>query len=175
MTVVTRTRTRTRTHTWVVVVMGVSGVGKTTVGAALADALGGRFVDGDALHSAANIEKMTSGAGLDDGDRAPWLAAVKQTIDAAVASGGTLVIACSALRARYRTSLDVPRAGVALVHLVADPAVLSERLAARKEHFAGPALLASQLATLEPPTDAITVDATAPLSAVVAAIVRGLI
>jgi gluconokinase len=158
----------------VVVLMGVSGSGKTTVGRALADALGCAFLDGDDLHPPANVAKMAAGVPLDDADRAPWLAAVRAAIDRVVADGGDAVVACSALKQAYRDALGVPRAGVALVWLTADPATLAARLAARRHHFMPPALLPSQLATLEPPGDAIVVDVAAPPAAVVAAIRRAL-
>src|SRR5579884_1235439 len=130
----------------IVVVMGVSGAGKTTVGRALAAALGWPFVDADDLHPAANVEKMRRGQPLDDADRAPWLAAVASTIRS-MRDG---VVACSALKRAYRDLLRV-RDDVRFVYLAVDEKVLAARLAARQGHYMPPSLLPSQLATLEPP------------------------
>lgn len=151
----------------VVVVMGVCGTGKSTVGRALAERLGWPFLDADDLHPRANVEKMARGEPLDDHDRAPWLAAVRVEIAAHLARGTSLVVACSALRARYRDVLAEGDRRVRFVHLVADEGALAERLRARTGHFAGPALLASQRAILEPPADALSVDADRPLDAIV--------
>jgi gluconokinase len=149
----------------IVVIMGVSGAGKTTIGRALAAALGWPFVDADQLHPAANVAKMSRGEPLDDADRAPWLEAVAarmQKLDDGV-------VACSALRAAYRQALRV-RDDVRFVELEVPRAVLEERLAGRRGHFMPPSLLGSQLATLEEPTDAVRVDGTQPVAAQVAAI-----
>jgi gluconokinase len=149
----------------IVVVMGVSGAGKTTVGHALAVALGWPFVEADELHPPANIAKMSRGEPLDDADRAPWLEAVAARMRT-LEDG---VVACSALRARYREVLAV-RPDVRFVMLEVPPAVLAERLAQRRGHYMPASLLPSQLATLEPPADAIAVDATQPVDEVVARI-----
>jgi gluconokinase len=154
----------------VVVLMGVSGAGKTTIGERLAAALGIAFLDADDLHPPANVAKMARGEPLDDADRAPWLAAVRRAIDARLATGLGAVVACSALRQSYRDALDVPRPDVPLVWLTAPAHVIADRLAARHGHFMPPALLPSQLATLEPPADAVVVDVTPPPDAVVATI-----
>ncbi len=158
----------------VVVVMGVSGTGKSTVGRALAARLGWAFLDADDLHPRSNVEKMARGAPLDDHDRAPWLAALRVEIDAHVARGACLVLACSALREAYRAILAEGHSCVRFVHLVAPEPELARRLRGRSGHFAGPALLASQLATLEPPTDALTVDATRPIGELVDHVVDAL-
>jgi len=148
-----------------IVVMGVSGCGKSTVGAGLAKALGLTFTDGDSLHSAANIAKMRSGEALNDSDRAPWLAQVS----AAVAAGG--VVACSALKRRYRDQIRAATDGpVLFLHLTGTPDVLSARIEARTGHFMPVALLASQVATLEPlaPDEpGVTLDSDAALSDVI--------
>lgn len=147
----------------VVYVMGVAGSGKTTIGALLAGRLGGAFVDADDLHPAANVAKMARGEALDDDDRAPWLDAVARAADARAATT-TVVVACSALRAAYRTRLAAIGARVVFVHLVAPPAVLQARLASRVGHFMKADMLASQLAALEVPVDAddvVTVDVSA--------------
>ena len=149
-----------------VVVMGVSGSGKTTVGAALADALGLRFVDGDALHPAANVAKMAAGIPLDDADRAPWLDAV-----GAVLAAGSVVVACSALKRTYRDRLRAAAPDLELVFLDGSRELLASRMAARPGHFMPASLLDSQLATLEPPTadeHPVTVDVAVPVSEIVA-------
>lgn len=129
-----------------VVVMGVAGCGKSTVGAFLAAELGARFLDADSLHPQSNVAKMAAGTPLDDTDRAPWLGAVA----AVFADGESLVVACSALKRRYRDLIRAGGADVVFVHLVGSPELLAERIGARPGHFMPPALLASQLATLEP-------------------------
>lgn len=130
------------------VVMGVSGAGKSVVGAALAGDLGLPYADGDAFHSATAIAKMSSGVPLDDEDRRPWLERVGQWLADHDATGG--VVSCSALLRRYRATLlsFAPRAR--FLHLVVDPVLLHERLEARAHHFMPPSLLASQIAILEP-------------------------
>ncbi len=142
------------------VVMGVSGSGKTTVGEALAVALGVPFADGDALHPEANVAKMAAGIPLDDADRAPWLVAI-----GAVLAAGPVVVACSALKRAYRDRLRVAAPELELVYLEVDRATLLDRMAHRT-HFMPPSLLDSQLATLEPPTaeeNAIVVNGARPL------------
>lgn len=138
--------------------MGVSGSGKTTIGRLLADTLGWSFHEGDALHPPANVEKMRHGVPLTDADRAPWLDAVARLIAEVGAAGRFAVVACSALKQAYRDRLAATAPGVVLVHVTGDPALLRARLAARTGHFMPVELLPSQLATLEPPADAITVD-----------------
>src|SRR3982750_3854146 len=142
-----------------VVIMGVSGSGKTTVGAALAVRLGLRFVDGDALHPEANVAKMAAGTPLTDDDRWPWLDAV-----GAVLADGQVVVACSALRRVYRDRLRAAAPDIQFVYLRVPRDVLEERMSHRA-HFMPVTLLDSQLATLEPPEPderAITIDAAAP-------------
>jgi len=158
----------------VVVLMGVAGAGKTTVGQALAQALGWRFVDADDLHPPANRAKMVRGEPLDDADRAPWLLRLADDIRGWLHDGRDVVLAASALKARYREQLAVDPAQVRFVYLTGSPALLAERLQRRTGHFLPPSLLASQLADLEPPEDALTVDVTPPPEALVATIRRGL-
>jgi gluconokinase len=158
----------------VIVVMGPSGAGKTTVGRALAAALGWPFHDGDDFHPPENVARMQAGLPLRDADRAPWLAALAALVAAAVARDASAVVACSALRQAYRRTLagGVPEprrlALVRFVYLEASPALLADRLARRPGHFFDPVLLPSQLAALEAPTagdepaPAVTVDAAAP-------------
>jgi gluconokinase len=138
----------------VIVVMGVSGVGKTTVGRELARQLGWPFHDADDLHSPVDIERMRGGDPLTDDHRTPWLAALSNLIGEHARAGRPLVLACSALSRSHRAALlaDTADPGeVRLVHLTADAALLSDRLTARSSHFFPPNLLASQLAALEPP------------------------
>jgi gluconokinase len=157
-----------------VVVMGVSGVGKSTVGAALAAALGCTFVDGDDLHPAANVAKMKRGEPLDDHDRAPWLAAIAARMQEALATGESLVVACSALKRDYRRVLRVD-GSVEFVLLTAPAEILRQRLEARRHHFMPASLLPSQLATLEPPEpDELIVDTNRPLEEVVRELQREL-
>lgn len=132
----------------VLVISGVSGVGKSTIAAAVAELLGWDFQEGDDLHSASSVAKMAAGVALDDADRWPWLERIAGWIRVQQASGRPGVITCSALRRAYRDRLAGP--GVVFVQLDADEALIAERLAARQGHFMSASLLASQLATLEP-------------------------
>jgi gluconokinase len=154
----------------VVVVMGVSGAGKTTVGTLLATALGWQFVDGDLLHPAANTEKMRAGVALTEQDRVPWLASLHEVVQRTIDRRESIVIACSALKARYRDALRRDCRGVRFVYLKVPQGVAVERSAARVGHFAGPALVPSQFATLEEPADALTVDGALTPEAIAAAI-----
>jgi carbohydrate kinase (thermoresistant glucokinase family) len=147
----------------VLVVMGVAGSGKSTVGRLVAAELGWDFGEGDALHPAANVAKMAAGTPLTDDDRKPWLARVRAWIDEHVAAGRPGVIACSALKRAYRDALRDPH--VVFVHLAGSRERLAARLAARQGHFMPATLLDSQLAALEPPgagEQALTVDIAAP-------------
>jgi gluconokinase len=152
----------------VVIVMGVSGSGKTTVGSALAVARGWRFVDADDVHSPASVAKMARGEPLDDADRAPWLAKLRAIIAEALARDESLVVACSALKAGYRSILiDGDGARIRIVHLTAPPDLLRRRLVGRAGHYMKAQMLDSQLATLEAPADALTLDAALPVSTLV--------
>lgn len=134
-----------------IVVMGVSGCGKSTVAAALAERLGGLYADADSLHSEEALAKMAAGTPLTDHDRAPWLRRVAQLIERETRGRTPAVVACSALRRRYRDVLRTHSGGdVFFVHLSGSVGVLSQRMAARTGHFMPPALLESQLNTLEP-------------------------
>ena len=143
--------------------MGVSGSGKTTVGRLLADRLGATFIEGDAYHPAANVAKMERGEPLTDADRAPWLDALRAVIEELLERDATGVVACSALKARYRERLHVGHPRVRLVYLEGDPPTIRARMEARADHFMPPDLLRSQFEALEPPTDAdvtVTIDQT---------------
>lgn len=156
----------------VIVLMGVAGSGKTTVGQQLAAALGWGFRDADEFHPAANVAKMSAGTPLTDADRAPWLAAIRAHIDACLARGEGAVVTCSALKERYRAVLVGDPAQVKLVHLTGSPALLAERIGGRKGHFMKPEMLRSQLDALEAPADALTVDIAPPPGEIVATIRR---
>jgi gluconokinase len=143
----------------IVVVMGVAGSGKTTVGQQLAANLGWRFVEGDDFHPAANVAKMARGQPLTDADRAPWLHALRREMVRSRDRGESLVVTCSALKASYRAILrGDDGAAVQFVYLKVDPAILRQRLQQRQGHFMPASLLASQLAELEEPEDAIVVS-----------------
>lgn len=157
----------------IVVLMGVSGSGKSTVGVALAAALGWRLIDADDLHSPQNVAKMAAGIPLTDDDRWPWLDRVVDELRRASAVGTNVVLACSALKQRYRDRLA--QAGdVRFVHLRGDPQTIAARLATRHHRYMPAELLESQFATLEAPTDAIDIDITQSVEAQVAAIIAGI-
>jgi len=162
----------------IVVVMGVSGVGKTTVGVALARRLGWRFLDADDFHPTTNVEKMRRGVPLTDDDRRPWLDAIGRELARRAAQGADVVLACSALHRWHRDALRAGARGadVRFVYLRAGYDDIDRRLRARTGHFMPESLLESQLDTLEPPdaTEALVVDAAASPDAIVDAIERGL-
>jgi gluconokinase len=151
--------------------MGVSGAGKTTVGRLLADRLGWEFVDGDDHHFPESISKMAAGVPLDDEDRMPWIHRLEALIAERLGAGQPLVLACSALKQAYRDVLvgDDPR--VHLVYLEGVAATIEPRIEDRPGHYMGAEMLASQLATLEPPHDAITVDAVDPPTEIVTQVI----
>lgn len=153
-----------------ILIMGVAGSGKSTIGRQLADDLGWTYQEADDFHSPANREKMSRGLPLDDTDRAPWLAAIRTAMEACLADGRPAVFTCSALKEKYRRTLSEGLTGIALVHLHGDPALLLARLQGRSGHFMKPAMLESQLAALEPPADALTLDIARPPAALVAEI-----
>jgi gluconokinase len=158
----------------VLVIMGVAGSGKTTVGRALAGALGCPFADADEFHPPENIAKMAAGHPLDDADRAPWLAAIRAWIDAHLARGECAVVTCSALKRRYRDVLRPDPARVRFIFLSGSRELIAARLAGRTDHFMPARLLDSQLAALEPPADALTLDIALPPEKLVAEIRRNL-
>jgi len=159
------------------IVMGVSGSGKSTVGEALAERLGWRFEDGDKFHPASNVAKMHAGIPLTDDDRWPWLKAIADEIDRACEAGSPAVIACSALKRAYREILVHGRRDVRIVYLRGDQPLIAHRLALRKGHFMPPGLLTSQFQTLEPPggdESVVTVSIDAPVETIVDDAVRQL-
>jgi len=133
------------------IVMGVSGSGKSTIATGLAERLAWTFEDGDRFHPASNVAKMSAGQPLTDQDRWPWLQAISDEIDRVCRAGGHVVIACSALKRAYRDVLVHGRRDVRIVFLEGTQALIADRLARRKGHFMPPGLLNSQFKTLEPP------------------------
>lgn len=156
-----------------IVVMGVSGSGKTAVGSALADALNGSFHDADDYHPAENIAKMARGVPLSEQDRRPWIDALRPEIERWRRSPGIVVLACSALTERIRNDFGLRESGVSIVHLEANRPLLKARLRSRR-HFMAPELLASQLELLERPTQALVLDAARPIDTLVAEIRKAL-
>lgn len=153
----------------ILILMGVSGAGKTTVGTLLALQLGWQFIEADDYHSDANRARMARGEGLTDADRAPWLARLSEVIAEAAAAGESVVLACSALKEKYRSQLRAAAGGapVQFVYLKVPPAVAADRLRHRAGHYAKADLAPSQFADLEEPGDALVVDATrAPMEVV---------
>jgi gluconokinase len=159
----------------VLVVIGVSGVGKTTLAKALAERLGWDFKEGDDLHSAANIAKMEAGVPLTDADRGPWLDAIGGWIDDQLRAGRSGVITCSALKRAYRDRLTAGRPRLRFVFIQLSEPQVAERIARRKGHFMPPSLLASQFAALEPPgpdEPVIAVDGAQPIPTQVETVVE---
>lgn len=160
---------RTSTPT-ALVVMGVSGSGKTSVAEALARSLGWPFAEADEFHPPTNIAKMSAGTALTDDDRWPWLRAVREWLDARAAGGESVVVTCSALKRSYRDLLREAGTHVRFVHLTGPEEVLAERMQHRSGHFMPATLLASQLASLQPLSpdeDGVEVDVTPPVAEIV--------
>jgi gluconokinase len=154
----------------IVIVMGVSGAGKSTIGAALAYELGWRFIDADDLHPPGNVAKMSAGHPLTDADRAPWL----ESLNSVLRQEGNAVIACSALKQSYRDRLTAGISAPVFVFLQGEFELIGSRLAQRQHRYMPASLLRSQFEALEPPAKAIAVDVSADVPACVAAIVRQL-
>jgi gluconokinase len=154
----------------IVLVMGVAGVGKTTIGEALARALGARFIDADDYHSPENVAKMKAGIPLGDEDRRPWLNRLNEELK----KERRAVLACSALKESYRRRLAEGVRGFTVVYLHGSAELIRERMKERKHRYMPAALLYRQLATLEPPGEAIAIDVAAPVEDSVAAIVERL-
>jgi gluconokinase len=157
-----------------VILMGVAGSGKTTVGRLLASALGWHFYEGDDFHPRPNIDKMQRGIPLTDDDRWPWLQALREVIDACQAQGTSAVMACSALKQTYRDYLMHGCDEVKLVYLQGSYDLLSQRLTQRQGHFMPAGLLTSQIATLEEPQQGLHFDVATPPEVLVAAIRQAL-
>jgi gluconokinase len=159
------------------VVMGVSGSGKSTIAEHLAARLGWRYVDGDLFHPPSNVAKMSAGHPLSDEDRWPWLRAIAAEIDELLAAGISSVVACSALKRVYRDILVHGRDDIRIVMLDGTKELIAKRLAARKGHFMPPGLLDSQFRTLEPPQPSerpVTVSIDAPVDSIIDDIARQL-
>ncbi|MFP5286248.1 MAG: gluconokinase [Thermoanaerobaculia bacterium] len=158
----------------ILIVMGVAGSGKSTVGRLLAERLGWPFLDGDDFHPPENVEKMRRREPLTDADRPPWLERLRDLAAAFLARGESAVLACSALKESYRRTLAGGDPRVRFVYLRADPDLLASRLETRTGHFFARALLESQLAALEEPAEAVAVDASLPAEAAVREILQGI-
>ncbi|MBN1440439.1 MAG: gluconokinase [Anaerolineales bacterium] len=154
------------------IVMGVAGSGKTTVGKALADRLGWDFFDADGFHPPDNVAKMASGIPLDDADRAPWLAALHDLLGRTLHEGRHPVLACSALKQKYREALLAGNQGIRVVYLKGDYVLIHSRMCARSDHYMKPGMLRSQFEALEEPVDALVADIARPKEEVVAHILR---
>lgn len=155
-----------------VILMGVCGSGKSTIGLALAENCGGVFLDADDFHPPANIEKMKRGEPLDDADRAPWLDRLAELLSDS--SDKPVFLACSALKARYRDILSGGHDNVIFVHLHGTPEVIRARLSARVGHFMPESLIDSQFAALETPAEAISIDIDQPVDVIVSTLIREL-
>jgi gluconokinase len=154
----------------IIVIMGVAGAGKTTVGRELARRLGWQFVDADDFHPPANREKIARGEPLDDADRAPWLDALGALMARGRQVGQDLVVACSALRAAYRDRLSTFAPGLVWVHLRLEPEEARARIARRRGHFASPLLVESQFDALEEPQTAVVLDASSDVDTLITSI-----
>ncbi len=155
-----------------IILMGVAGSGKTTVGELLAQHLGWNFYDADAFHPAENIAKMANGTPLNDADRAPWLAALHALISTSLKENRPAVLACSALKESYRQELLRGNEGVQFVYLKGRYNLIWSRISSRKDHYMKPQMLQSQFEALEEPSDAWTFDVALPVSEIVKGIVQ---
>ena len=158
----------------ILIITGVSGSGKTTIGKLLAQQLNWPFYEGDDFHPEANIQKMESGQALNDEDRLPWLQSLRKLVEELIAEKESAVLSCSALKESYRKILSDGLNEVRFVYLKASYEQIYPRIASRKGHFMPPELLKSQFETLEPPNDAIVVDGTLPPDVIAALIIKQL-
>jgi len=154
------------------IVMGVSGSGKSSVGKALAEHLGWDFYDADDFHPPENVANMANGIPLDDSDRAPWLTALHNLILSSLAQNKPGVLACSALKERYRKQLMVGNDGVQLVYLKGSYDLIWSRMIARKEHYMKPHMLQSQFDALEEPANALTINISMPVKKILSKILE---
>jgi gluconokinase len=154
------------------IIMGVAGSGKSTVGKALAERLGWDFIDGDDFHPPENIAKMAAGIPLSDSDRTPWLAALSDQLFATLKARRHPVLACSALKESYREKLLRGKVGLEIIYLKGSYDLLLERMSQREGHFMKPEMLKSQFATLEEPQNAIILDISMPLDAMLARVLE---
>ncbi|BCH65042.1 gluconokinase [Agrobacterium vitis] len=166
------------TRPWAIIVMGVSGCGKSSIGEGLAKKLDVPFLEGDSLHPAANVEKMAKGTPLNDEDRWPWLQAIGDKMAAALREGQTIIVSCSSLKKSYRDLLREATGNLtAFIYLEGSKELLTRRMGERTGHFMPVSLLESQLATLESPKDepcVVTVDIDRSIDAIVEAAAAGL-
>jgi gluconokinase len=156
------------------IVMGVAGSGKTTVGESLAKHLGWEFYDADHFHPPENVSKMASGIPLDDSDRAPWLDALHELISASLVTGRPGILACSALKERYRQQLLSGKDDVQLIYLKGSFDLIWSRMSLRNDHYMKPHMLQSQFDALEEPTDALTFNVSMPVGDIVQEIISKL-
>lgn len=159
----------------IILILGVAGSGKTTIGRRLAAELGWPYHEADDFHSAANQDKMARGIPLDDHDRAPWLASIRAAIDDCLATGRSAVFTCSALKDQYRQVLMANTSAVSLVYLAGDPATIQARVNQRQGHYLKAGLVQSQFEALEVPANALTLDTRQPPEKLVAEIRRRLL
>ncbi len=160
---------------YVLIIAGVSGAGKTTVGKALAERLNWRFIEADDFHPDANVAKMQRGEPLNDADRLPWLLRLRDEIKTCLSKGEKAILACSALKESYRARLRLDPERVHFVFLTGNYETLRKRITQRHNHFMGPGLLVSQLDTLELPNDELVVDIGQPVASIMDLIVDRLI
>ena len=158
----------------ILLIMGVSGTGKSTIGSMLATELKLQFIEGDNYHPSANIEKMQNGESLTDEDRRPWLANLANIIRQFYQEGKGVVISCSALKASYRHQLSLACPEIRIIHLFGTPKLIRQRLSNRQRHFMPADLLDSQIKSLEQPENAITIDVTSNPKQILQQIITGL-
>lgn len=158
-----------------VILMGVSGCGKTSVGMELSQMLDWPFFDGDEFHPPENVTKMAAGSPLDDADREPWLRNLHDLITEHLTQGKSLIIACSALKQKYRNQLEEGNPGTVFVYLKGDFDLIFRRMQLREGHYMKPEMLKSQFASLEEPSEALTIDIANPVEQIVEMIVNAML